>query len=191
MSKSLVSLILDFNSSIGCDGFAALCNGLRLNSSLKRLSVRHCGIGCSGVSDLCKILSYPQTAIRILDLEGNNLGGLGLSTISECLSKNDTLLELGVADNNIGSTEADVNALYHFGVVLSNHKSLTSLNLIWNSIGPDGAMSLMNGIGKSKNIISLRIDTNLNSKLYDSIYRCSKGMMVKKKKSIRKKKKKV
>ena len=45
MNKSLVTLNLDFNSGIGSNGgIKALCIGLRTNSTLKKLSLRHCSI---------------------------------------------------------------------------------------------------------------------------------------------------
>ena len=44
MNKSLLCLILDFNRSLGVDGVANLCKGLRTNSTLKKLSLKHCNI---------------------------------------------------------------------------------------------------------------------------------------------------
>ena len=44
MKNSIITLILDFNSGLGSEGIKNLCRGLRTNSTLERLSARHCGI---------------------------------------------------------------------------------------------------------------------------------------------------
>ena len=48
MNKSVLTLILDYNPNLACIGTVALCEGLKSNSSLKKLSLKRCGIGISG-----------------------------------------------------------------------------------------------------------------------------------------------
>ncbi|GMI24158.1 hypothetical protein TeGR_g9572 [Tetraparma gracilis] len=40
MNRSLMTLVLDYNRELGSDGCAALCRGLRTNSTLKKLSLK-------------------------------------------------------------------------------------------------------------------------------------------------------
>ena len=44
MNRSLLTLNLDYNMSLKSEGVAALCMGLRTNSTLKRLSLQYCDI---------------------------------------------------------------------------------------------------------------------------------------------------
>ena len=63
MNKSLVTLNLDFNPEIGSKGgIAALCIGLRTNSTLKKLSLRHCSITGKGMN-----IRYYHVALKILN----------------------------------------------------------------------------------------------------------------------------
>ncbi len=52
MNSTLVTLILDFNIKLGSDGMKNLSRGLCTNSTLKKLSVKYCGIDQN---------DYPQT----------------------------------------------------------------------------------------------------------------------------------
>ena len=44
MNRSLLTLSLDYNMSLKSEGVAALCMGLRTNSTLKKLSLQYCDI---------------------------------------------------------------------------------------------------------------------------------------------------
>ena len=66
MNKSLVTLNLDFNSGIGSNGgIKALCIGLRTNSTLKKLSLRHCSIIGRGMDFLFCVIIDLATFIKM------------------------------------------------------------------------------------------------------------------------------
>lgn len=77
-NRSLLSLKLDYNSSLGDDGAGALCWGLRTNSSLKYLHLPYCNLGAESGAPLGEMLSYTKLQLATLNLqvgsrEGNPL----------------------------------------------------------------------------------------------------------------------
>ncbi len=184
MMKSLVNLNFDYNSNLGSDGIVALAKGISSNSTLKKLSLRYCGIDEKGGEPLTQILIAPKIAIICLDLTGNRLGGKGLADISPGLKSNTVIQKLNLSDNNILSK--DVDAIKLFSDAITQHKSLTEINLLYNILGVEGGMALVNGIEGNKAINSFIVDTSLPSDIYSTLTRIpSKGS----KKNSKKKKK--
>jgi Ran GTPase-activating protein (RanGAP) involved in mRNA processing and transport len=187
--KSLVNLNLDYNSNISSAGVAALAKGLRSNNTLKRLSLRYCGLDQHSGEPLSQILSSPTIAINVLNLAGNQLGGKGLSQMCPGLRANSTIQKLDLSDNNILSTEEGFEGITDFSVVLRDHKSLTEVNLLFNTIGVDGGLALVDGIEDNKQISSFVVDTSLPPDIYTALTRMTSKGKGKKKKSKKKKKK--
>lgn len=72
MNKTLLNLNLDFNNTLTSDGVSGLAKGLKLNSTLQRLSLRFCGIDERGGKAISDILSFQKSSIKSIDLEGMN-----------------------------------------------------------------------------------------------------------------------
>lgn len=68
-NKSLLSLKLDYNSSLGSEGTASLCRGLRTNSSLKQLHLPYCDLGADAGPALGEMLSYTKLQLAVLNLQ--------------------------------------------------------------------------------------------------------------------------
>lgn len=68
-NKSLLSLKLDYNPSLGSEGTAALCRGLRTNSSLKQLHLPYCDLGADAGAPLGEMLSYTKLQLAVLNLQ--------------------------------------------------------------------------------------------------------------------------
>jgi hypothetical protein len=81
MNKTLASLVLDFNRTLQSDGVAALCKGLATNSTLKRLSMKHCEIDEKGGEPIASMLMFKRLGLISLDLTGNRFGAVGLVDI--------------------------------------------------------------------------------------------------------------
>ena len=190
MMKSLVNVNLDYNTDFGSAGVAAIARGLCTNSTLKILSLRYCHIDeCGGVS-LSNILSSPRIAISSLDLTGNRLGGKGLGDMCSGISLNSSLQKLNLSDNNIMSTEFDLQGIKQFSNALRENKSLVEVNLMYNPIGVEAGLALVDGIEGNKRITSFMVDKSLPSNIYSVLNRVSRKGKGKSKKSKKKKKKK-
>ena len=188
--KSLVNLNLDYNSNLGSAGMAAIAKGLCSNTTLKRLSLRYCQLDEEAGDSLCKMLSSPKIAINVLDLTGNRLSGKGLGDMCPGLSVNSTIQKLYLSDNNIMSSEVDVQGIKQFSNVIKEHKSLTEVNLLYNIIGVEGGLALADGLEGNKQISSFMVDTTLPPDIYSALNRIASKGKSKKKKSKKKKKKK-
>lgn len=70
-NKSLLSLKLDYNPSLGSEGTAALCRGLRTNSTLKQLHLPYCNLDSDAGAPLGEMLSYTKLQLAVLNLQVN------------------------------------------------------------------------------------------------------------------------
>lgn len=184
MNKTLTTLILDFNKTLGSQGVEALCKGVNTNSTLKKLSLRYCGIDKNGGKPLTGVLRFKKTALIFLDLSNNQLGGLGLFDICEGLSLNTSLKTLRLAENAIGQTDDDSKALGKFAGILMKHVSIISVDMLYNNIGTSGGTLLLPAVAANTRIIELKVDPRMDNALFQSLFRVS---MSSEKKSVGKK----
>ncbi|GMI46957.1 hypothetical protein TrCOL_g1164 [Triparma columacea] len=157
---SLVTLNLDYNTTLGTAGVAALCLGLRTNSTLKKLSLRYCNIDGESGGPLGEVLFNSQCGLNILDIQGNRLGApyfeknenggtvldedgepkvasTGLLDLCPGLSKNQALTTLILADNLINTSDWDAEGLVKLAESIAKHPTLTSVDLLYNRIAKE------------------------------------------------------
>lgn len=171
MNTTLNTLILDFNRTLGSQGVAALCKGLSTNSTLKKLSLKHCGIDEQGGKPLTEMLSFKKSALISLDVSCNSLGGSGLSDVcTDGLLVNTSLKTLRLADNGINQSDDDVKGLKELGSVLIQHPSLIAVDLNHNNIGDRGAKVLLPSLIDNKQITEFKVDTRMNDDLFKQLY---------------------
>ena len=133
MNLSLITLNLDYNISLGSEGVAALCQGLRTNSTLKKLSLRYCNLDSEAGGPLGEVLNFTRCGLNILDVQGNHIGGTGLMELCPGLQNNKSLTKLIIADNDISdSSSEDEEGLKKFAEVLLVHPTLTSVDFLYN-----------------------------------------------------------
>lgn len=186
MNKTLLTLNLDYNTTLGSDGLAALSRGLRVNSTLQNLSLRFCGIDEHGGQYVSNILAFSKTCIASINMEGNQLGGFGLLKLCPGLKSNATIRSICLADNKFKPT--DVIALECFGETISKHETLTEVSIVRNIIGNDGGLALSRHLEQNKKITSFKVDTTLSSKIYEVLSRIPVSEKKKGKKKASKKK---
>jgi hypothetical protein len=187
MNKTLTSLVLDFNMLMS-DGVAALCKGLSTNSSLKLLSLKHCGIDEKGGAPIAKMLKFKRLGLISLDLKGNSLASVGLIDICDGLEVNTSLKTFTLAGNSIGQSEDDMKALSLFADVLSQNTSLIAVDLLHNRIGDKGGSILLDAVKANEILTEFKVDSSdMDSELYNALYRV--GAKKDKKKKASKKKK--
>ena len=153
--NKIVSLKLDYNGTIGCEGAAALCLGLRSNTVLKQLHMPYCNIGPDGARAFAQAMSFPTTTTYLLNLQGNKIGCKGLKSMGDGLRRAKAIQQLNLADNCIAG---DVEAIGHFASALLANQSLTHVDLLFNKIGYEGAVALQPALTKvphrQKNMLS-------------------------------------
>ena len=96
-------------------------------------------------------ISDMMTCLEELYIRDNKLGDDGAVTISEGITKTNTLRVLDIIDNNITSTGATaINSLLH-------NTSLEVLHMGYNAIGQDGATGIAQVITNNKTLKELNI----------------------------------
>lgn len=193
-NKSLVTLKLDYNRSLGSEGVAALCQGLRTNSTLRQLHLPYCAIQPDGGAPLGEMLTYRLLGLDLLNLQGNQLNGLGLRDLCNGLAVNQSLTTLSIADNGIGQNEDDVLAVKKLAAVLMTESSkLVAVDMLYNRIGTKGGEAMLDIFGGKKTppkVKQLMIDSTLPDPLFECLCRVEVGGGKGKKKKGGKKKKK-
>ena len=189
MNKTLATLILDFNK-VGSVGVHKLCKGLSSNSTLKKLSLKHCCIDKHGGKPIGEMLGFKKTALVSLDLTCNQIGCVGLTDICTAgLAENSSLKTLRIADNLIGQTDDDARALETLAEVLSKHPSLIGVDLNYNRIGNRGGEILVPAIRDNKQLTEFKVDpSGMEEDLFKVLYRASSTAKKKKKGKGKKKK---
>jgi len=173
MNKTLAALVLDFNP-LGSNGMNALCKGLRTNSTLKRLSVRHCSIDEHGGKAVGEMLHFKKTALIALDLSSNKLGCIGLrDMLSEGMDENTSLKTLRLAENSIGQTDDDFKTLESFAIFLMKHPSLVAVDLMHNRIGTTGGTLLLPAVTENKRLTEFKVDSNMDNDVFKALFRVS------------------
>jgi hypothetical protein len=172
MSRTLATLILDFNLTLGSDGLAALCKGLKTNSTLKKLSVRYCNIDECGGKPLGEILRFKRTGLISLDLTSNPLGCFGLGDISDGMVENTSLKTLRLADIKVGQSDDDAKALGMFAGALVKHPTIVAIDLMHNHIGNKGGNLLLAATENSR-ITEFKVDSRMDSELFKTLFRVS------------------
>lgn len=173
MNRTLTTLVLDFNKTLESTGIEALSKGLKTNSTLKKLSVRYCGIDKSGGKPIADVLSFKKTALLFLDVSHNQLGGLGLFDMCDGLSENTSLKTLRLAENAIGQSDDDLMALGKFGGILVKHASIVSVDLLFNHIGTQGGNLLLPAVAGNTRITEFKVDPRMDNALFQSLFRVS------------------
>lgn len=189
---SLLTLKLDYNTALGGLGVRALCRGLRTNSTLQQLHLSYCGIHPDGGAPLGELLSFTKLGLQRLALQGNKLGGEGLSAIAKGLARSASLVQIELADNAIDATEEDTAALAEFAAAAVACPTLANIDLLYNRIGVSGGEALRPIVTTAgKNISELLVDATLPEPLFDELCKFGGGGKKKKggKKGGKKKKK--
>lgn len=125
------------NNGIGTRGVDAICNLLLANHSLVDVDLSHNpNIGVKGAASIGKFLAHKDCALSCLGLSGCCLSGgkdlagkAGIRGLAFGLSRNKSLLRLGLADNNIDNTGAR-----ELAVALQENTCLVSLDLESNTM---------------------------------------------------------
>lgn len=174
---SLLTLKLDYNSSFGDQGLEMLCKGLRTNITLKQLHLQFCRMTSAAGAPLADLLANSKSAIEVLNINGNRLGGKGLTALCEGLVQNKKCTTLALADNNIDQTEEDLEGVTAFrDCLLCPTVELTNIDLMFNRIGETGAKILATALTpENKKVAEFLVDMTLSMPVFEAIFRKGGG----------------
>ena len=182
-NKSLVTLQLDHNQTVGSEGVKALCKGICFNKTLKRLGLSYCDIGPEGGEALKSVLAFPASSLSQLNLRGNRIEGRGFKAICSALRRNKALVKLDVTDNRIGP---DVEALTTFADAMKYNQKLSTIMMEHNLIGEEGATALKESGAFDKGVNGtlkcMSVDVEMPDELFKLLNRTDGGKKGKKKK---------
>ena len=175
-NRSLITLKLDYNGTIGSQGVIELCNGLRTNSSLKNIHLSYCNIDEEAGPALGDLVTYTKCGIVTLNLMGNRLRGPGIAAIARGLPQAPSLEYLGLADNAITSDTDNLQALQIFADAFVQAPKLAHIDLLYNRIGEEGAEILRPSLTPANtNIKTFLVDSTLPTPLFEAIHRKEGG----------------
>lgn len=179
---SLLTLKLDYNTSIGTEGVANLCRGLRTNNALKQLHLQYCNLTPEAGDHLAQVLANTRTNLELLNVSGNRLGGAGLAALCKGLIMNSKCETLLIADNMIDQDEIDFKGLSALrDCLLSPHVNLTSVDLMFNRIGEVGGRILAEAITPDNTKVkSFLVDITVPDALFEVLLRKAGGKSGKK-----------
>lgn len=174
---SLLTLKLDYNSTIGDEGLEMLCKGLRTNITLKQLHLQFCRLTYLSGEPLADLLANAKSAIEVLNISGNRLGGKGLTALCNGLAVNQKCTTLALADNNIDQTEEDIEGVKAFkDVLMVPTVMLESIDLMYNRIGEEGAKILREALTpENKKVTEFLVDMTLSMEAFEAIFRKGGG----------------
>lgn len=140
---------LNFNDNQLCDqGFESILEAIKNSASN---NIRVIRANSNQLTSLCTIrLAHilkrkkgrlPPIKIQILTLRNNNLGNLGVETISTFLKQNNTIKYLDLAFNNLEN-----NALQAISDALKVNDCIRYLNLLGSNFNDRGILSLTNAL---------------------------------------------
>ena len=187
-NRNLKHLSINCDTTLGNSGVCDLLRGLETNPSLTELSLICCGFTEQGAEAVASLVSSARSKVQLLHLRGNQIGGAGLSAISNAMIGGpQTLVYLNLA--NIGVDSSHIDALSSFGMAIARTKSLTAINFNYNEIGAAGGKALIDGMGPAKHLEQFMISlVYLQTSLPRFIVR--QGERKKKKRRKRRRKKK-
>lgn len=134
-NKSVLHLSLRFIEFLKED-FLYLVDVLKINNTIKTVSLVGCSIGSGEAVDLAGAL-ISNTSIETLSLSFNKIGGLGMVSLANALKINTSIKVLVIQNNLIG----DIGAFALADALIVN-RSLIYVSLEKNQIGNEGALKL-------------------------------------------------
>ncbi|KAM4737428.1 NACHT, LRR and PYD domains-containing protein 3-like [Anableps anableps] len=142
-TSQLQILQMRFNQ-IGDQGFTKLCEAMYSpNCRLQELQIQNCDLTAASMEDFAEALCSGQSQLTKIDFKGNMIGDSGVEALCNALQQPLCKLQsLGLFDS--GLTGACCSSLKE--VFMSQHCSLSELDLSLNELGQEGALLLCQGL---------------------------------------------
>ena len=154
-NKVVLNLDISKNSmEMSDDAAVAICDSLKINTTLRELNVSYNGITYPKAKVIIQALELNKT-LQILDISDNHLSDEGTVAVSESLEKNIGIQVLNLSGNFI--TDIGTKSI---AKLLQNNKIIKVLILSQNVITSQGAMRVAEAL--ILNTTLLKLDTSCN-----------------------------
>jgi Ran GTPase-activating protein (RanGAP) involved in mRNA processing and transport len=173
-NTSLHTLSLAHNS-LGTKTIKSLSNSLLENTTLRHLDLGFNNISDRGITYLASAFSSTLScALQSLDLSYNKIGPAGANSLARALveSRNKTLQELNLSLNRIGPQGAEA-----LTALLKYSHTIQVLHLGRNNIG-DGVFPLLQGLQENDSSVLKELDLSWNSLTNDAAVSCANVLRV-------------
>ncbi len=168
-NKLIQELRLDGDETIGDRGLVALSAGLASNKTLRVLSLSSCGVTAASMLNLGNALGGAFNKIKILNLECNNLRGLGIQRLMQGLVKSKSITVLNLASASVSETDSSI-AITAISSLLQHTKQIEAIDFNINKISDDAADSLAHNLVKAvhegSSIKEFIVSTDMPSDLF-------------------------
>jgi len=134
-------------------GGHAIAQVLRLGINLRSLGLADNQLGDAGVVPISDAIATPSCKLTHLDLQRNNINGMGAGSLGEALSRGAVLRELNLAGNMGIGGDGLSNLVRSFSL----SPSLQSVNLDGVGFTRDSGAALAETLGKNPPLKELRI----------------------------------
>jgi Ran GTPase-activating protein (RanGAP) involved in mRNA processing and transport len=128
------------NNNVGDEGLKLISEGIRLNETLRVITIADAGITKMSIPYFAKSLSNKRFLTKVL-LDYNKIGPEGAKTLSEGLKENETLTNL-----HLSHCEILEEGAVSLASSLINKKNLLVLDLNGNKIMPGGCHAICKAI---------------------------------------------
>lgn len=159
----LAELEFTSNKQIGPAGVQALAEMIKVNTTLRKLSLFSCSVGDEGVRHLAAALRVNET-LKELDLTDNEFTHVGIVELAAALSVKRTLRSLWILHNVLGiaGVEAIAKAVPHSG--------LCGLGL---TVSEREAVYVNEMLKKGARLLELYVNGALKSRMLEEGFRCN------------------
>ena len=127
-------------NQIGDDGLKLIAEGIRLNETLRVITIADAGITKLSIPVFARSLSNKRFLTKVL-LDSNKIGPEGAKTLAEGLKDNETLTNL-----HLSHCEIMEDGAVALSTALGNKKNLLVLDLNGNKIMPGGCHAVCKAI---------------------------------------------
>ncbi|XP_061248505.1 leucine-rich repeat-containing protein 45 [Bos javanicus] len=154
--ESLLTELILSDCMLSEEGTTLLLQGLCVNTAVRFLDLKGNNLRAAGAEALAKLLRQNKF-IQSLTLEWNNLGTWdeAFATFCGALAANGALRQLDLRNNQINHKGAEELAL-----ALKSNASLQQLDLRWNHIGLLGGRALVNCLPSNRTLWKLELAGN-------------------------------
>ncbi|XP_038127344.1 NACHT, LRR and PYD domains-containing protein 12-like [Cyprinodon tularosa] len=144
-TSQLQILELMFNP-ISDQGFMTLCEAMHSpNCRLQELQLGNCDLTEASMEAFAAALCSGESRLRKIDLKDNEIGDRGVEALCKALQQpNGKLQSLGLFDTCL----TGVCCSHLMKVLMSEHCSLSELDLSLNDLGQEGALLLCQGVNR-------------------------------------------
>ena len=144
-NKCLLSLDISGNEDMG-EMFVHIVRSLQVNSTLKDLRARKCGIANTAIVDIVR------SSLESLDLSHNPIEDEGIKHIAQLVTNNHSLYQLNL--RGCGITDRGVECL---ASSLEGNNSLEILDILGNELTDTGLLALGRSLKRNKALKTLNV----------------------------------